>query len=665
MTNMKTSLKAHYKYFKKLRANQSSKAIDKENATITIDKIKSSNVYKDIINHQNSTLNRIKFAIKYMRGIYKEELKELITNKTKEFEKGLVSSNDYELWVNSYDSKDIDYLFNLIETQSEFKVLPLISVVMPTYNTNLEFLKLAIESVQAQIYPNWELCICDDASTKYDIKKTVESYSINDKRIKFIQNSSNQGIAETTNEAIKISTGDWVGFLDHDDELTQDALHWVVHHINQSTNCKLIYSDEDKLNEQGQRYEPHFKSDFNYELFLAQNMVCHFTCVKRDIIASVGGLKSEYDGSQDYDLVLRIIEVIDQNQIIHIPRILYHWRACQGSTAITTDNKNYALDAARKAISDHLTRINVGGNVGPAIIPFYNRVKFDLPINQPLTSIIIPTKNKPELIKVCIESILKLTKYKNFEIIIVDNGSDDDNVKEFYKKIPKDNIKIIKADIPFNFSKLVNLGVASSQGEIVVLLNNDIEVLEDDWLDELVSHAIRDKVGAVGAKLLYPDGRAQHNGVIIGLGNLPDRDHGVAGHSHKYFSDALPGYFSRAQLHQALSAVTGACLAIKRSTWDSVHGFNEDLVVAFNDVDFCLRVKKLGFRNVWTPYTKLIHHESASRGFEDNPEKQARFNQEVKCMLTRWDKELVKDQFYNPNLTLKHEDFSLSWPPQV
>jgi GT2 family glycosyltransferase len=442
-------------------------------------------------------------------------------------------------------------------------------------------------------------------------------------------------------------------------------LHWVVDSINRSPNTKFIYTDEDKLNDLGERYDPYFKPEFNYELMLAQNMVCHFTCINRSLFEELGGLRSEYDGSQDYDLTLRVIEVIPPSEIVHIPRVLYHWRACEGSTAITTDNKGYALAAARQAIADHLERTGLAGTVTDTIVPFYNRVVFDLPSPAPSVSIIIPTRDKLELIKVCVESILEKTQYTHFNICIVDNGSQDPRVIDFYQSLPKDRVQIINADIPFNFSKLVNLGVQASSSEVVVLLNNDIEVLDAGWLSELVSHTVRPGVGAVGAKLLYPNGRSQHNGVILGLGTLPNRSHGVAGHSHKWFPDEQPGYISRAQLHQAFSAVTGACLAVKRTTWGALGGFDENLVVAFNDVDFCLRVQKSGLRNVWTPHAKLVHHESASRGYEDTPEKQARYLVEAAYMVKNWEAELMNDHFYSPNLTLKLEDFSLAWPPRV
>lgn len=564
------------------------------------------------------------------------------------------SSNDYDLWVSAFDDKGAAYLACLHDRALRFERFPTISIVMPTYNPNPEFLRRAVDSVLAQTYPQWELCICNDASSQPAADTIVREYMAKDQRIRYVNARENGGIASATNQAIALATGDWVGFLDHDDELPQDALHWVADTINHQPEARLIYSDEDKIDNNGHRFDPYFKSNFNYELMLAQNMVCHFMTVEKKLLDDVGPLRSEFDGSQDYDLTLRLVERLAPSEIVHVPRVLYHWRACEGSTAISTDNKSYALDAARRAVAEHLLRTGLKGEVGPALIPHYNRVKFALPEPAPLVSIVIPTRDKYELISLCLHSILTQTRYPNYELIVVDNGSTDERVKNLYQGVASKRVRVVDASMPFNFSKLVNVGVKQSQGSIILLLNNDIEVLHDDWLDELVSHAVRDGVGAVGAKLLYPDGRAQHNGVIIGIG-------GVAGHSHKFFPKDAPGYFGRAQLHQELSGVTGACLAIKRSVWEKVGGFDEELTVAFNDVDFCLRVQAAGYRNVWTPHAVLTHHESASRGLEDNPHKQARFEREVQYMFNRWGESLQHDRNYNPNLSLVHEDFSLRW----
>ncbi|MFW5328908.1 glycosyltransferase family 2 protein [Hydrogenophaga sp. ZJX-1] len=601
---------------------------------------------------------RLRFSAKYLRGDFDKDIRRLTLDTRLLSETSKKTSNDYTRWVRQYDQKDAGYLKRLLLQAKTFTSTPKLSIVMPTYNPDPVFFRKALDSVLAQTYSNWELCICNDCSTRPEAEEIVQEYLAQDDRIRYVKLEKNSGISGATNGAIELATGDWVCFLDHDDELTQDALHWVVDTINQRPQTRLIYSDEDKIDENGNRFEPYFKSDFNYELMLAQNMVCHFTAVQKTLLDQVGPLRSDFDGSQDYDLTLRLVEGLKKDEIAHIPRILYHWRACEGSTALSIDNKNYALDAARRAVAEHLARVGLPGEVVPGIIPHYNRVKFQLPDPPPLVSIVIPTRDKPELIALCLKTVLEKTTYPNFEIVVVDNGSVDEQVKALYKQVASEKVRILDASIPFNFSRLVNMGVAASKGDIILLLNNDIEILDGGWMHELVSHAVHNDVGAVGAKLLYPDGRAQHNGVIVGIG-------GVAGHSHKFFPGDAPGYFGRAQLHQELSAVTGACLAIKRSVWEAVEGFDEQLGIAFNDVDFCLRVQAAGFRNVWTPHAVLKHHESASRGLEDNPAKQARFASEVQYMFARWGNTMAEDRNYSPNLSLVHEDFSLAWPPRV
>lgn len=601
---------------------------------------------------------RLRLAWRYLKGDFDKEIHRLTMDPVADIVDNKKSSSDYRLWVQRYDRKDAAYLKGLIERAQGFAENPRLSIVMPTYSPNLDFLAKAIDSVLAQTYPHWELCICDDASPCLDAQQLVQRYMSQDERIRFVRGERNSGISGATNQAIALATGDWVCFLDHDDELSQDALHWVVASINDSPGVQLVYSDEDKIDDVGERFDPYFKCEFNHELMLAQNMVCHFLSVKKSLLDAVGPLRSELDGSQDYDLTLRLVERLKASEIVHVPRVLYHWRACEGSTAAATDNKGYALNAARRAVADHLDRIGQPGDVVPGIIPHYNRVRFKLPDPPPMVSVVIPTRDKPELISLCLKTVLERTTYPRFEIVVVDNGSVDDKVKALYRKVAGSRVRILDASIPFNFSRLVNMGAAVSKGDIILLLNNDIEVLDGDWMHEMVSHAVHEGVGAVGAKLLYPDGRAQHNGVIVGIG-------GVAGHSHKFFAGDAPGYFGRAQLHQELSAVTGACLAIKRSVWDQVEGFDEQLGIAFNDVDFCLRVQAAGYRNIWTPHALLKHHESASRGLEDNPAKQARFASEVQYMFKRWGDKMAQDRTYSPNLSLVHEDFSLAWPPRV
>lgn len=662
MSNSNLALLTHYKrMLSAIKRGEEDSPIDnsKTSELPPIRKGKSSIKVRKEVNTRSSSTRRLRKIKAYKNTGRSEKISNLrLPDEAADIIKNKRSSSNYKLWVSKYDRKDIAYLIDLLEKSQSFAKKPKLSIVVPTYNPNPEFLRKALDSVLAQTYSNWELCICNDCSTQSDADAIVQEYVAQDDRFRYVKLSKNQGISGATNAAIAMATGDWVCFLDHDDELPQDALHWIAATINQKPGSRLIYSDEDKIDEQGNRFEPYFKPDFNYELMLAQNMICHFTAVQKSLLDRVGPLRSEFDGSQDYDLFLRLVETLQKDEISHIPRILYHWRACEGSTALSIDNKDYALNAAQRAVAEHLTRMGLSGEVSAGIIPHYNRVKFTLPAPPPMVSVVIPTRDKPELITLCLKTLLEKTNYPNFEVVVVDNGSADPQVKSLYQEMACDKLRIVDASFPFNFSKLVNMGVASSNGDIILLLNNDIEVLDGDWMEELVSHAVREGVGAVGAKLLYPDGRAQHNGVIVGIG-------GVAGHSHKFFPGDAPGYFGRAQLHQELSAVTGACLAIKRSAWNAVQGFDEQLGIAFNDVDFCLRVQAAGYRHVWTPHALLKHHESASRGLEDNPDKQARFASEVHYMFARWGTQMAADRNYSPNLSLVHEDFSLAWPPQV
>ena len=567
--------------------------------------------------------------------------------------------NDYAEWVRRYDTLTEEARATMRSRINGFKNKPLISVLMPTYNTKAKWLIEAIESVRNQIYPHWEMCIADDASTDKTVRALLERYAKEDKRIKVVYREKNGHISAASNGALALVSGQWVALLDHDDLLTEHALFWVVDAINQNPTAGLIYSDEDKLDSNGQRFDPYFKSDFNPELMLAQNMVCHLGVYRFDLLKTLNGFRTGFEGAQDYDLALRVTEQILPKEIIHIPRVLYHWRAIPGSTALAAEEKNYAADAGRLAVAAHLKRRGLAAEVtaAPEALAL-NRVRFALPASLPLVSVIIPTRDHVDLLSTCIQSILELTTYTAFEIIIIDNGSVEPATAEFFASLPADRVKVIRDNSPFNFSALNNHGAQLARGELLCLMNNDIEILTPDWLEEMVSFAGQPEVGCVGARLWYPDGRLQHGGVVVGLG-------GVAGHSHKYAPKGFPGYFRRAVLHQSLSAVTAACLLVRRSVFESVNGLDEKLAVAFNDVDFCLRIQEAGYRNVWTPYAEMIHHESVSRGHENTPEKQARFASEVQKMKERWGNDLLVDPAYSPNLTLDYEDFSLAWPPRV
>jgi glycosyltransferase involved in cell wall biosynthesis len=568
----------------------------------------------------------------------------------------VVERNDYQTWINLYDTHDAQTIERIRAEIASFEKCPKISVVMPVYNAPLEFLKQAIESVQAQLYPHWELCIADDASTDVGVRPMLESFAKADPRIKVVFRLQNGHISAASNSALELASGDFVALLDNDDLLPSHALYQVAKTILAKPGAALIYSDEDKINPAGHRYDPYFKCELNYELLLAQNMICHLGVYQRTLLEKIGGFREGFEGAQDYDLTLRVLEQVQPEQVVHIPKVLYHWRAIPGSTALAEDEKNYAPVAARKAITEHLQRTGRGGTVTAAPeAPSLNRVRYALPAHLPLVSIIIPTRDHANILSVCLESVLKKTSYPHFEIIVVDNGSVEKETQQLLASQPRDKVHVVRDDAPFNYSRLNNLAVKAAKGDVVCLMNNDIEVLTPDWLEEMLSFALQSDIGCVGARLWYPgDGGLQHGGVVLGLG-------GVAGHSHKYLSKNKPGYFHRAVLHQSFSAVTAACLVIRRDIWEQVQGLDEAFAIAFNDVDFCLRVRDAGYRNVWTPYAEMIHHESFSRGQEDSPEKVARFKGETQRMKQRWGTGLHKDPAYSPNLTDDHEDFSLRW----
>ena len=536
--------------------------------------------------------------------------------------------------------------------------MPLISVVMPVYNPPVKLLCEAIESVLSQTYENWELCIADDCSTKGYVKSILEKYQRKDKRIKVVFRKENGHISEASNSAIKIAEGEWVALLDHDDLLAPHALFCVVDAINKNPESKLIYSDEDKIDLEGQRLDPYFKCDWNHELFLSHNLITHLGVYKHDILNEIGAFRTDYDGAQDYDLALRFISRVEQDQIIHIPQILYHWRAIPGSTAMSADEKPYAMLAGEKALNDYLHSQKI--DAVAELIGIGYRVRYALPTPSPCVSIIIPTRNAKLLVEQCINSIQKLTTYQNYEIILIDNGSDEQESIDYFAELSTNKcIRVIRDDRPFNYSALNNAAVKQSNGSVIVLLNNDIEVISPDWLEELVSLALQPDIGAVGAKLYYPDDTLQHGGVVLGLG-------GLAAHAHWKFPRSSFGYVGRAALRSNFSAVTAACLAVKKDHYESVGGLEEEgLAVAYNDVDFCLKLYKKGLRNIWTPFAELYHYESATRGYETTPEKIIRFENEKIFMLEKWKDVIGSDPAYSPNLTLDAADFSYAFPPRV
>jgi GT2 family glycosyltransferase len=561
----------------------------------------------------------------------------------------------YDLWINRFDTLSAIDKKRMTESIGRMPVHPLISVLMPVYNPKPEWLKAAIDSVISQIYPHWELCIADDASTNPRIREILTEYQKQHPRIKVVFRETNGHICEASNSALELVSGEYTALLDHDDLLPEHAFLRIAEAIHTHPEGKLFYSDEDKIDSRGIRSEPYFKCDWNRELFYSQNFISHLGVYRSELMKSLGGFRPGFEGSQDYDLALRYIEKIEDHQIIHISGILYHWRKHSGSTAQVINSKDYAYTAGERALNEHFVRDGrqLGANIQ---IPGLYRLRAKLPDTRPLISVIIPTRDKLNLLKTCIDSIKTKTTYPNYEILLIDNGSAEKETLAYYQTLLTDGIaRIIEINRPFNFSELVNQGVAMASGEYACLLNNDIEVITPDWLQEMLGLACQPGVGAIGAKLYYPNNTIQHAGVILGIG-------GIGSHAHKGFRRDAYGYFGRAVVTQEFTAVTAACMLIRKNIFQQFNGFNEaELSVAFNDVDFCLRLKAAGYRNLFTPYAELWHHESASRGTDLSVEKRVRFEREIRFMKESWGAILQKDPAYNLNLTLNAEDFSLDW----
>ncbi len=535
-----------------------------------------------------------------------------------------------------------------------------ISILVPLYNTPAQYLREMIESVLGQTYANWELCLAD-ASDMPDVADAVQAicrdYLARDQRIKYQRLEQNAGIAANTNHCLEMATGDHFALLDHDDVLHPSALFEVMRAICEQ-DADMVYTDEITFtNDPNKGYNAHFKPNFSPDTLRSYNYITHLTVFNRQLQEKVGQLRSGFDGSQDYDLILRLSE--KACNIIHIPKILYYWRAHPQSVAAGIEAKTYAIDAAKRALSEHLQRVGLRGQVRDAAIPTVYRIEYELEIGQedaaaPLVSIIIPNKDHVDDLDTCLKSIAEKTSYAHYQIVIVENNSTEERTFEYYRSLQKmPNIEVITWVGAFNFSAINNYAAQKASGEYLLFLNNDTEVITPDWIEQMLMFAQRADVGAVGAKLYYPDDTIQHAGVILGIG-------GVAGHSHKNYPRHAFGYVSRLQLAQNMSAVTAACLMVRRRLFEQVEGFDLGYSVAFNDVDFCMRLREAGYLNVFTPFAELYHHESKSRGREDTLEKQKRFSAEIARFKERWGRELAAgDAYYNPNLSLEREDFSL------
>lgn len=564
---------------------------------------------------------------------------------TERFQK---SDIDYKEWYENHKVSQEE-----LEKQKKkvFVYAPKISILVSVYNTPQVFLKQMLQSVRKQTYANWELCIANANPDNEEVKQILEICTKKDDRIKVVNVPENEGIAQNTNRALDIATGEFIGLLDHDDLLEENALYEIVSCLNKKKETDVLYTDEDKVTTDLDEYfSPNFKPDFNLDMLRANNYICHFFVAKKELIEKVGGFRAEYNGAQDYDLILRCTE--QAQNVAHIAKILYHWRVHKESTADNPLSKMYAYEAGKKAIEGHLARCHTDGEVLQTDNLGFYRVKYPVK-GKPLVSILIPNKDQVDTLDKCLRSIEERTDYDNYEIIIIENNSTEQKTFDYYNQICNDKIRVVYWKKEFNYSAINNFGVDQAKGEYLLLLNNDMEVISRDWMSELLGHCQRPEVGAVGARLYYPDDTVQHAGIIIGIG-------GVAGSVFVGMKRGYTGYMHRAAIQQDLSAVTAACMMIKRSVFEEAGRLEEQLKVAFNDVDLCLKIRKNGYLIVYDPYVELYHYESKTRGAEDTKEKVRRFQSEIEYMRCHWIDILKNgDPAYNPNLTLKKWDYSL------
>ncbi len=541
-----------------------------------------------------------------------------------------------------------------LETQrkQKFDYSPLISIAVPAYQTPVEFLRQMIESLIVQTYSNWELCIVNASPDNEEMQKVLAEYSAGDSRVRFCNLKENLGIAENTNRAFAMTKGEFVGLLDHDDLLAPNALYEIVKILQDHPQADALYTDEDKVTtELDEHFQPHLKPDFNLDLLRSNNYICHFFVVRKSIVEKAGGFRKEFDGAQDYDFIFRCTE--NAGEVLHVPEILYHWRTHKASTADNPASKMYAFEAGKRAIEAHLERTGTKGEVSHTQDLGFYRVKYPVQ-GKPLVSVIIPNKDEKETLQTCLEMLEKNTGYQNFEIIIVENNSTTDEIFRYYKELSGNRkIHLLRWGKEFNYSAINNFAVAHAKGEYLLFLNNDVKSINSDWLEEMLGVCQRPEVGGVGAKLIYPDNTIQHAGCVIGMG-------GIAGHMFVDMPADRTGYLHKASLLQDMSAVTAACLLMKKEVFEQAGGFTEELAVAFNDVDLCLKVRKNGYLIVYDPYVKLYHMESKTRGAEDSKEKVRRFQTEIEYMRCHWIDILKNgDPCYNKNLSLTKWNYSL------
>ena len=544
-----------------------------------------------------------------------------------------------------------------MEENFEFKDRPLISILVPLYNTPKNFLKEMIDSVKWQTYDNWQLCLADGSDESHAY---VEEYCLKeseaDSRITYKKLESNEGISGNTNRCFELAKGEYIALFDHDDILHPSVLFEYVKVINEK-HADYIYCDETTFHKGSvdKMITMHFKPDYAIDNLRANNYICHFSCFDRKLLEGEELFRSRFDGSQDHDMILRLTD--KAKNIVHVPKLMYYWRSHAGSVASDINAKSYAIEAAKGAVADHLIRHGYKNFSIESTRAFETifRIKYEL-MSHPRVSVIIPNRDHVEDLRRCISSILEKTTYDNYEIVVVENNSVSVDIEDYYKELKRySNVRVVRYVGEFNYSRVNNYGVECADGQFIILLNNDTEVITVNWIEEMLMYCQRKDVGAVGVKLLYPDKTIQHAGVVIGLGA-----HRTAGHTHYGKSYENLGYMGRLCYAQDVSAVTGACLMVKKHTFVEMGGLDDHFAVSLNDVDFCLRLRKMGLLNVFTPFAELYHYESASRGSDLNGENADRYNKESELFREKWGEVLEKgDPYYNPNFSLDRSDYSV------
>ena len=570
----------------------------------------------------------------------------------------------YARWVEECDRLTVKDRLMIRGHIQRFRRQPMISVLLPAYNTPAELLREAIASVRAQLYPVWELCIADDASTQVHVRDIIEDACAKDARIRSVRRAHNGHISAASNSALELAQGEYVALLDHDDILAERALYEIVAALDRHPDTDVVFSDEDRLQD-GVRHSPHFKPGWDPDLLLGQNSVSHLGVYRTSLLREIGGFREGYEGSQDHDLALRAIRVAGSERVKHVPAVLYHWRL-RGDGSFSDTQLARCVDASRRAVSEYVRALPGGGGAQVVANPFissFHRVIWPLPDELPKVSAIVPTRDKAHLLAMCMRGLLHSTEYGNLEVLIVDNGSSEPDALRLLDEMEADpRVRVLRDGRPFNYAALNNCAAREATGEFLLLLNNDIEVTDAGWLREMVSQALRPGVGTVGAKLLYPDGRIQHAGVVLGVGSF-DGGPGIAGHFGHNEPKKSVGYFGHSVLQRTVSANTAACLVVRRAVFLEVGGFDEaKLPIAFNDVDLCLRIGQRGLRHVWTPFAELLHHESASRGKDHSPENIARSDSENHHMRKAWGVLLDSDPFFNPNFSRTDHTHQLPRP---